>query len=488
MSLTKLTSLFKGIRFRLTLVYSTLFGLFICAFAYILSNQYFQSGRADFDSGLLNYAIDLSEYLHIDDSGLKIDFKLPESEIKKAFPFILNKTIYIVRSYDGKILSRSADPLLNSEIPFDSFLPSYEDYTHRYKTFSVDNEVFRAVNVKISNEHDKEMILQVAASMDTLITRERNHLLITSLMVPTLILISSFISFLIAGNALAPIKLLTETANTIAARNLSLRIPVPHTGDEVEELSKTLNNLLERLEKSFKSQEHFVSNASHQLNTPLAIIKGELDVLESKERTMEEYQRFHRSLREELERLVELVRNMLLISRVESGLDSFVFHSLRLDDLLLGTSSRLRTKAKEKKITIRFNIEEDLNLEVMGEKQLLDSLFENILDNAIKYSPEESTIQLDIKNVNSQVEVWIQDEGPGIDEDDFENILNVRFHRASPRGITGTGIGLPIAQKIAQFHQAEIDYRKLTPCGSLFIIRFNAFQNQVTYSNQDSHS
>lgn len=473
MSLTSLTNIFKGIRFRLTLVYSTLFGLFICVFAYIISSQYFQSGRKDFDSGLLNYAIDLSEYLEIDDSGLKIAFNLPQSEIKKAFPFILNKTIYIVRSYDGSILSKSNGLDPDQDIPFDFHLTTYEDYTHHFVNFTIGPEEFRAVNVKITNEAGREMILQVAASVDTLLARERNHLIIIFLVVPTLIIVSSFISFLIAGNALAPIKVLTDTANKIAASNLSQRVPVARTGDEVEELSKTLNTLLDRLETSFKAQEHFVSNASHQLNTPLAIMKGELDVLESKTRSIEEHNRFHKSLREELERLADLVKNMLLVSRVESGLDSFIFHPLRLDDLLLGTSSRLQIKAREKKITMRFNIEEDIDLEVMGERQLLESLFENILDNAIKYSPTQSTIQINIKKINQLLEVWIQDEGPGIEEDEVPSILNVRFHRVSPHIATGTGIGLPIAQKIAHFHHAEIDYKKMSPQGSLFIIRFH---------------
>ncbi len=473
MSLTRLINSFRGIRFKLTLIYSTLFGLFICVFAYILSNQYFASGRNDFDSGLLNYAIDLSEYLHITEgTEYKIHFNLPESEIKKAFPFILNKTVYTLRSYDGKILSQGNFSPTQLTIPFDKELLTSEDYTHSFVTFSYRDESFRGVNVKISDEMESHMILQVATSLSSLSKRERDHLAITSTVVVVLILFSSFISYLVAGNALAPIKVLTDTANMIAASNLSLRVPITKTGDEIEELSKTLNNLLDRLETSFKAQEHFVSNTSHQINTPLAIMKGELAVLESKERTLQEHQRFHKSLREELERLIDLVKNMLLVSRVESGLDSFVFHPVRLDDLLLGTSSRLHLKAKEKRILVRFNIEEDLDLEVMGEKQLLEALFENILDNAIKYSPEDSTIQLNIKNVSSQIEVWIEDEGPGIESSDLDKIMNKRFHRARADIGHGTGIGLPIAQKIAQFHKAEIEYRRKKPKGSLFIIRF----------------
>lgn len=479
MFLTKLINSLRGIRFRLTLIYSTLFGLFICVFAYMLSNQYFASGREDFDSGLLNYAIDLSEYLHITEgTEYRIHFNLPKSEIKKAFPFILSNTVYTVRSIDGNILSHGKRSSNNMDIPFDKKLLSLEDYTHSFTTFDHQGESYRAVNVKISDTTGSHLIVQVATSLTALAQREREHLIITSTVVVILILFSSFISYLVAGNALAPIKVLTDTANMIAASNLSLRVPIIRTGDEIEELSKTLNTLLDRLETSFKAQEHFVSNASHQINTPLAIMKGELAVLESKERTLQEHQRFHKSLREELERLIDLVKNMLLVSRVESGLDSFVFNPVRLDDLLLGTSSRLNLKAKEKRILVRFNIEEELDLEVKGEKQLLEALFENILDNAIKYSPEDSTIQLNIKNVHSQIEVWIEDEGPGIDPKDVHQIMTKRFHRAKTHIGHGTGIGLPIAQKIAQFHNAEIEYRRKEPKGSLFIIRFKKDSTQ----------
>lgn len=465
-----MSKVLKGIRFQLTLVYSTLFGLCLIIFAYIISSQYFQSGREDFDSGLINYAIDLSEYLTIDSSELKVALNLPSSEGHKAFPFILSQTFYSVRTIDGKILFSSE----KEEIPFDPELPLQTDYTHRYFTFKHNEENYRGVNLKITDERKREVILQVASPIKSLEEREQNHLIVTSLLVPLLILSSGFFSFLIAGNALKPIKTLTDAANNIAAKNLSLRVPEVNTGDEIEELSRTLNTLLSRLEKSFVAQENFVANASHQLNTPLAIIKGELDVLESKARSPDEVIRFQKSLREEIERLIELVKNMLLISRVESGQQNFVFNPLRLDDLLLTITSRLGFKAREKQITTRFNIDESLSevdLEVMGEKQLLDSLFENILDNAIKYSPEESVVELAIKKIDEKIEVWIIDQGPGIKNSELSDIFG-RYQRSTAINIPGTGIGLAIAQKIAEYHSAKIEYIPLEPHGSQFVVRF----------------
>ncbi len=476
MSLTKWNRSLKGVRFRLTLVYSTLFGLFLVIFAYIMTQQYFENNRNDFDSSLINYAIDLSGYLSFDKSGVNISLKVPESEEQKNFPFILSQTFYSIRDIAGNILSKSHDAgnSVSPLIPYNPSLPLKQDYTHRLLSFKKDDNFYRAVNLKITTLTGQEMILQVGSNYNSVIDRENKYTLMTILMVPLFILASSIFSFLLAGNALTPIKTLTDSANNIAAQNLSLRVPLVDTGDEVQELALTLNNLLERLEKSFQAQENFVSNASHQLNTPLAIMKGELEVLQSKERSKEEINKFHQSLREELQRLIELVKNMLLISRVKSGIEKFAFRPIRLDELLLSTTSRLRFKAKERKITIRYNIDENLttfDLEVLGERQLLDAVFENILDNAIKYSPQESLIELVLKRVNNQTEVWISDEGPGMSKKDFDLIIKTRFQRAS-ENISGTGLGLSLANKIAGFHSARIEYEKPPHQGSLFKVIF----------------
>ncbi len=474
MFLTKWSNINKGIRFKLTLVYSTLFGLFLCIFAYFLNNQYFLTTRNDFDSSLINYAIDLSEHLVIDPSGLNIAFKVPESEVKKAFPFILKETLYSVRDLNGRILMKSFGPESLQEIPYNPNLPLKNDYTHRFLSFKSHEDEFRGVNLKITNSIGKEMILQVATNHKSILERERYHTLFTMLIVPILIMLSSIFSYFISGRALDPIKALTDSANKIAAQNLSLRVPNVNTGDEIEELAKTLNNLLDRLETSFIAQENFVSNASHQLNTPLAIIKGELDLLESKDRSSEEIRKFHHSLREEINRLIELVKDMLLIARVKSGVDQFIFSPVRLDDILVTTSTRLTSKARDKNINIRFNIDESFSshdLVVQGEKQLLDALFENILDNAIKYSPFGSVISVDIKKSDSKLEVWIEDEGPGMKEERFGQIIRNRFQRDS-NTLPGSGIGLYLANKIAKFHQAEIIYKNNSGKGSLFIVRF----------------
>lgn len=416
--------------------------------------------------------------MKLDQTDFKSMIELPRKEMRKQFPFPLGLTTFFIRSIDGKILgSSTSEDKTNDLIPYKVDLALKEDYTHRFQNITWDGKSHRAINLKISSQKNQALILQVATPSDILQSQESRFFWLNILIIPLFIITSSFAAFIIAGRALSPVKLLTEIADNIAARNLSQRVPEFQTRDEIGNLSRTLNSLLSRLEKSFKAQENFVANASHQLNTPLAIIKGELDVLESKTRSPEETVRFQKSLREELDRLIELVKNMLLISRVEAGQENFIFNDVRLDELLLGVSSRLGVKARDKFITIGFNIDEDLlesdDVIVQGEKQLLECLFENLLDNAIKYSPEESTVKILMRNTGGRLEVILQDQGPGIDENDLKDILSQRFHRGSKVMLPGTGIGLSIAYQIADHHNASISYQKTEPKGSLFTIGFS---------------
>lgn len=464
----------RGLRSRLTFVYSTLFGLVICIFSFVIIRQNIHSYRQEFDSSLLNYAIDISGQISLDADRFSFTLNLPSREFKKDFPFSLTDTSYTVRSIAGGTLARGGSQTPFFDIPYNPDLAQKADYTHRFFDLKVGPQFYRVVNMKITNERGQVLILQVATPSASLRRQQKLNIVVSIIIIPLLILFASILSAYIAGKAMFPVKQLTSTAAQ-AATNLSLRVPEIDTGDEIWELSKNFNTLLGRLEKSFKAQEDFVANASHQLNTPLAIIKGELDVLESKERQLEDHERFRKSLREELERLIKLVDTMLLVSRVESGQGNFIFAPLRIDEILLNTSSRMSNRALEKKMTLRFNMSESLYtslLELSGEKQLLYCLFENLLDNAIKYSPAGSIVSIDIDEDKEGLMVSIKDQGLGIEPSELSHILSTRFNRGENQLIPGSGIGLSIVQQIAHYHGASIHYRSNSPCGSIFEVHF----------------
>lgn len=439
-----------------------------------MSGQYIDVIRKDFDAALLNFGLDITQN-EIFTPGYSAKLKVSKYESRKQLPFSLGATVFMTRSIDGKVMNASEGLPEGLLIPYRPDLPRTPDYTHRFLSLSHNKTEYRAVNIKMTNAEGQVMILQVATPSHIL-TEQTNRLILLNLIaIPVVILIASLASYLIAGNALRPINNVTNAARSIAAENLSQRVPETDTKDEISELSRTFNNLLNRLEKSFRAQENFVANASHQLNTPLAIIKGELDLLEKKNRTPDEEAAFRKSLREELERLIELVKKLLLISRVESGHASFVMAPVRIDEVLLNTTSRLNALAKNKKITIRFNISEDLeenSLLIKGDRQLLDAMFENLLENAIKYSPNESTVTIDLEKNESRIVVAVSDEGPGIPLSDWEQIVQGRYKRGEGITIPGTGIGISIVQSIADLHKSELLYRPRESKGSKFLIAF----------------
>lgn len=462
----------KGIRSRLTLVYSILYGIFITLFVYFITLDSVHQLHEDFDRSLMNYALDISNSITIDESSLRPIVVLSKTDLAKKLPFSTSSTSFIVRTLQGVIVYSSKN--LNMVLPYYPELASKPEYTHKIRDIQYKGESYRAINVKIFTKNGTPYILQVATPSKLLIEQSERIISYRYITIPVQLIVGAFLSYLIAGLALRPVRKLTYSANKIAARNLSERVPEMDTGDEIEELSRTLNNLLHRLEVSFKAQEHFVANASHQLNTPLSIIKGELHLLTSKDRTKEEILEFHNSMKDEIDRLIALVKNMLLISRVEAGIEKFNIREVRIDEILLNTTSRLNSKAKDKKIQIRFDIEdqEEKGFIIQGDRQLLDSLFENLLDNAIKYSSESSTIKILMNKIDGSVHVTIQDFGPGIPDELVSQIFTTRFNRGNSTTIPGNGIGLSIAQQIAQLHGAKITYKAGFPNGSIFKVLF----------------
>jgi signal transduction histidine kinase len=474
MSLIDLIKPLNRIKYRITIIYTAAFFGVALLFAYFFSQAFFNYSLKEFDTKLLHEALVISQEIESNKNFTEIT--LENFSNININPFRDKSTFFILRSLNGEHIWGPDFKHKGKMIPLDKNALKDQNQNHFFSNFILADQKFRSISLKFGSQKTNQLILQLASSTKLLDDQRHRVFLINIIGLPLFLIVSSFISFAIAERALRPVKVISETVSSIASKNLSKRLPSFKMAEEFQELSETINNLLERLQKSFEAQEHFVANASHQLYTPLAIIKGELEVLQGKERTTEEYQKFHQSLKQELERMVDLVKNLLVISRIEAGHEeSFKMRPLRLDDMLISTATRLKIKAKDKLINLKFSMAEDLDSEdlvINGERQLLSSLFENLLDNAIKYSPVESQILLTIKKEDGLV-VSVQDEGPGIKQHDLQNILEKRFQRGTMTLMPGTGIGLSIAYKIAAHHKASIHYEKLQPQGSLFNVHFH---------------
>ncbi|MBY0516310.1 MAG: HAMP domain-containing histidine kinase, partial [Bacteriovoracaceae bacterium] len=203
-------------------------------------------------------------------------------------------------------------------------------------------------------------------------------------------------------------------------------------------------------------------------------------VLLSKVRPPEEMEKFHHSLAQELDRMSQLVRDMLLVSRVEAGRAHFNFTPVRLDEIVTENVARLGLKAKQKQIALKFDldtelIEHDQFLEISGERQLLGCQVENLIENAIKYSPSHSIISVNLKLTANGVSFEIKDQGPGIPQDVRERLKSSeRFFRGEhTASISGSGLGLYLVRKIADYHSTKLEILDTPQTGAHFRLIFS---------------
>jgi signal transduction histidine kinase len=336
----------------------------------------------------------------------------------------------------------------------------------------------RGINLKVTLQ-DTDYILQVAYASEKLIQERNRQFIFLLMIIPLTILVTFFTSIHVAGQALSPIRQTIQRVQDMVKTENYLPLPIPQTHDEIAELSLSYNELLLKIKHTLEAQDQFVAHASHQLKTPLAIMRGELEVFQSKPRSSEELDRFHHSLLQELHRLTELVRDMLLISRVEAGREHFNFSALALDEIVTETVARLSLKARDKNVSLKFNFdsidnENSDNFKIYGERQLLTCLTENIIENAIKYSPGHSSVQVTLKG-GSYPSLVINDEGPGIPQNVLERLKNEeRFFRGSHSdSLSGSGLGLYLVKKIADYHRAKVIIEKRIPSpGTRLVVEF----------------
>jgi signal transduction histidine kinase len=468
----KIRQFFYSIRMRLTVLYLALLGLTLAVFCTVLLKLFVRNHQQEFDFALYNHAVDVAQSITVDFFG---DFVFTPNALlakEKVFPFSLGKSFAQVVSPEGQIVARSAN-LVEQSLP----LPN-EDWQalfrrgHVYRTLTPQD--MESISSAVRGENYRQIvfmvrrgkplfILQIAVPM-TLLDREKKDLIEFFMIgIPVSLLFAGIAGFYLAGNALAPVRNLIKKAAKLNPANLSERLPEPTTEDEIRMLTITLNGLLGRIEKAFESQEHFISDASHQLKTPLAILRGELDVFRAKDRAPEEIHAFLESATQELEHLSRLVDDLLTLAKIDAGAGSLLLRKVRLDEILLETVARFELLAKKKNISIRFNLEDktagndEHNFEIEGDSDLLQSMFRNLVDNAVKYSPENSSIEVELTNDREQITASIKDFGAPIPEDMKERLFQ-RFERGNLRvgGVNGTGLGLTIAKRIAEMHSGNI--------------------------------
>jgi len=281
--------------------------------------------------------------------------------------------------------------------------------------------------------------------------------------------------WLLARKSLSPIEYITARAQNITSKNLSERLIPRGTGDEMDDLIRTINEMIARIESSFKRMAEFTADTSHELKTPLCAMRGEAEVLLSKVRTAEEYQEGLAHFIERFEQLNRMINDLILLSKSDSSQVKLNVVPLRLDLLIKAVGNLFQVLAEQKNIALDIDpIQETV---VMGDKICLQQLFTNLIDNAIKYTPEQGMIRIGLEKNTEGALVKVSDTGIGLSEEEqgkiFERFYRVDKSRSKETG--GVGLGLSIAEWIVHAHKGTIGVQSRPEKGSTFIVTLPLF-------------
>ncbi len=314
-------------------------------------------------------------------------------------------------------------------------------------------------------------IIQVGESLENL--HDLLHKLVAALLVVGFLVLicCAAVSYWLAGYSFAPIQRLAETARKIKAGDLKSRVPVPPMRDDVQYLALTLNEMLESLEQSFTRQRRFVADASHELRTPVAVIRNTAGVALLDPPQIDETVTALREIRAETERLTLLLTDLLTLARGDEGQTRFEQETVQFDQLVETVAATLDQLAAERDIRLEVQIPHEVTLR--GDEARLIQVVMNLLDNAIRYTNPGGLVQVSVEQTAAEACLTVRDTGIGIAPEHLPHIFE-RFYRADPlrreTGGSSSGLGLAIVDWIVRAHGGSIEVSSQVGQGTCFTV------------------
>jgi signal transduction histidine kinase len=293
---------------------------------------------------------------------------------------------------------------------------------------------------------------------------------------PAMLVISALAGYFLNRRALQPVDQITATLRSISIGNLSQRLPVANTRDELQRLAQTCNEMLARLEDAVERINRFTADASHELRSPVALIRAVAEyALRNPKIDPQSKEGFEEILAESVE-TSQLLEDLLTLARADAGYGSAVFEAVDLSQLVEDAAARQRPLAEAKQQTV--SVRAAAPAWISGDRSSLRRLVSILLDNAVKYTPANGRIVVDLEATPSEAVLTVRDSGIGIPEALLPRIFD-RFVRADPsRGeVNGTGLGLAIAKWIAGAHHARLSVESREREGSVFRVEFALLRN-----------
>lgn len=413
-------------------------------------------------------------------------------EIVKRYDPATNDRFVRVSSADGKALFLSPAPNDRSFVPEE--LPPWTDVRNgiaAYQTTAPGGTRLLIATQRIPVRNNT-FLIEVGG---TLTSNERllHRLLVTLLLgLPAVLGIVILGGYVLTKRALQPVQMLMRGAQEITLSNLSQRLPTLQSDDEIAHLAAVLNQMIARLDESFQNTARFTADASHELRTPLTIIRGELEAILLGRKIEPELRDALGSLLEEAERLVQIVEGLFALSRLDAGEAQTERVRFDLAKLAETTAEQMCLLAEVKHIDLVYETAHCVEIE--GDRSRLKQVVVNLLDNAIKYTPEKGRVSLAVRTQNGSALLEVSDTGPGVAEAALPHLFE-RFYRADDvrsREIGGAGLGLSIVQSICIAHHGSVAAANTPPVGCRFTVelplapKFSHQKYESAYSRSPS--
>ncbi|MFA5344915.1 MAG: ATP-binding protein [Candidatus Omnitrophota bacterium] len=298
-----------------------------------------------------------------------------------------------------------------------------------------------------------------------------NKLLYILIPIPITLLFGYFIGRVIVARILRPIKEITDTANNITHEDLSLRVKAENVDEELRSLIQAFNDMVSRLGESFEYITDSSSYIAHELKTPIAIIRGESEFALKKERDKEEYKRVISVSLEETKRMLKIIEDLLLLTKMNYQPDVLKFEQIELTQFIGIIYEQAKILASPKNIIVNIDIPQEAGT-INADELHLRRLFLNLIDNAIKFTPDNGSIGISLKYENQKALVSIVDTGIGIEEENMPKLFEkfFRIEGKTKDSSPSSGLGLSIAQSIAELHGGEISVTSRAGQGSNFSV------------------
>jgi len=459
-------SLFRSIRLRLTLWYVLLLAITLAAF-----------------SAGLYLAMRQSLYRNLDDS-LEGRAEIVGGLVTEGGRLTDEEVAIPGDPVDGEEFVRVYD--LNGDVAFDNTserfpVPGDPDSlqaalsgTTTQRGVDIGRVNLRVMTAPIRASGDIIGVVEVGLSEEDVRGSLQVLLVIIAVGYPLALVIASGGGVFLAGRALSPIDALTRTARKISAQDLSQRLDMRLPDDEVGRLARTFDDMIARLDDAFRRQRQFTADASHELRTPLTAIKGQTEVALQRDRDVEAYKQVLRAVNSEVDRMMRLVGSLLALARADARQIPISKEKVALDAVVSDAIEQIRPAAERNGISI--SLRGDGQVQLMADQDLLLQLMLNLLDNAVKYTPNGGTIDVSWSGSNHHAEVAVSDSGPGIAPEHLPHIFD-RFYRvdkARTRAEGGVGLGLSICRWVAEAHGGSIEAASAPGRGATFTVRLPA--------------